>query len=391
MKKRKRGGWRPWLASLLAAVSLLTWTALAADEAGEAAAPAGEETTQSGETTPPEETVQETPEPTLEELRAELLAIMGGGEEAAEIQADIDRLIALGDPNGNLRAYLEGMIRLYQLQYELEQLQTSLAGLEASDETLAAIGQAVTALENPDETLGRIEAEISDQAARLLEAAGYDGTGDLALLTAQALAYLDSGAAGADSADMAAILLFRGLLDSGVLNETGVVTANDAITAHFQNIAGRYQGLSSKTRQTLKDSAQTIAARANKAEALDPGTLVVAGDTLSLGQPVFTYGGDTMISLQDAAAFLGGEVVEMEDNATVVIQAPGAVLEMTRGSSDGYLNDKLMKMAQPVLYFDGICYLPLDTMLLCRGMEQMAVGDYTLLYPAPEQGAQQEG
>ena len=41
----------------------------------------------------------------------------------------------------------------------------------------------------------------------------------------------------------------------------GTQDITDAITTHFQNIAGRYQGLSSKTRQTLKDSAQTIAAR----------------------------------------------------------------------------------------------------------------------------------
>ena len=97
---------------------------------------------------------------------------------------------------------------------------------------------------------------------------------------------------------------------------------------------------------------------------------------------MFTYGGTVMVSLKDAAAFLGGKVVEMADNATVVIQAPGVVLEMTKGSSDAYLNDKLCKMAQPVLSFDKVCYLPLETVLQCCGMEQMTVGNYTLLYPA---------
>ena len=73
-----------------------------------------------------------------------------------------------------------------------------------------------------------------------------------------------------------------------------------------------------------------------------------------------------------------------EDNAAVVIQAPGVVLEMTKGTSDAYLSDKLLKMDQPVLSFDKVCYLPLDTVLQCYGMERLSVGSYELLYAAPE-------
>ena len=68
----------------------------------------------------------------------------------------------------------------------------------------------------------------------------------------------------------------------------------------------------------------------------------------------------------------------------MVIQAPGVVLEMTKGSSDAYLSDKLLKMDQPVLSFDKVCYLPLDTVLQCCGMERLSVGSYELLYAAPE-------
>ena len=422
MNRQKGKNWIAVLLAVLMACSLLAWPVLAAagdgsgssagagtesapeggqesekelDDAEDPAAgeedgdpDGGEETDGEGNSDPSDteddEEEPEEPEPTLEELRNELMAIMGGGEASAGIQANIDRLIALGDPDGNLRTYLEGMIRLHQLRYEEEQLQATLEQLEAANASIGAIGEAMTALENPDEILQRIEEEISDQAARLLESAGYDGTGDLALVTIRALDYLDGGLAGGDSADMAAILLFQGLIDSEVLNEAGLVTASDAITAHFSAIAGRYRGLAAETRQSLADASQDIAGRANNAAAMDPGGLVAAGVTLQLTNPVFTYSGTTMVSLKDAAVFLGGEVVEMGDNATVVIQAPGVVLEMTRGSSDAYLGDKLLKMEQPVLSFDKVCYLPLDTVLRCCGMERMTVGNYTLLYAAPE-------
>ena len=408
MRKEKTKAWFLLLVSLITALSILCGAALAAsggDASGTLAPDAGEEdqdgtstdggtgdtgdgsgetgtdgTEENGETGTETETE---PEPTLEELRDELMAILGTGEETAAIQSNIDRLIALGDPSGTLRTYLEGMIQLHQLQYEQEQLQATLEQLETADETLGAIGQAVTAMENPDEALRRVEEEISDQAARLLEQAEYDGTGDLAALVTQALSYLDSEAAGADSADMAAILLFAGLRDGEFLNDAGLVTAEDAIASHFSNILSRYAGLSARDRQNLESASEDIAGRANNAQSMDPSVLVAAGDSLALTLPVFTYSDTIMISLEDAAAFLGGEVVEMADNATVVIQAPDAVLEMTRGSSDAYLNDQLLKMAQPVLSFDKVCYLPLDTMLQCCGMERMTVGGYELLYPAP--------
>ena len=250
MDKRRGGGGLLRLASLLLICALLTGPVLAAAGDGSETATsqeAGSETqtdegTDSTQASESEDTGEEStdredteatggedtpadPEPTLEELRDELLAILGGGEEAAAIQANIDRLIALGDPNGNLRTYLEGMIRLRQLQYEQEQIQATLDQLETADETIGAIGQAATALENPDEVLSRIETEISDQAARLMESAGYDGTGDLAALAARALEYLDEGRAGADSADVAAILLFTWLHEGVVLTDTGFLTA----------------------------------------------------------------------------------------------------------------------------------------------------------------------
>ena len=387
---------RSWLLGLLAALTalaLLSGATLAAGDGSGTFAPEDQESQQEagGETAGGEETSgeetgeeeeEEEPEPTLEELRDQLLAILGGGEETAAIQADIDRLISLGDPGGTLRTYLESSIRLHQIQYEMEQLQSTLEGLEAADEAIGSIGQAMTVLENPDEVLSRIREEISDQAARLLEAAEYDGTGELADLAVKALDYLGSGAAGGDSADMAAILLFHQLRQGELLSETGMVTAQDAITSHFGRILSRAAGLAAGEREALEAASRAIAARANNAQAMDPGTLVAAGREMSLRLPVFTYSGTIMLSLEDAAAFLGGEVVEMEDNDTVVLQAPGVVLEMTRGSSDAYRNDRLLKLDQPVLYFDGACYLPLDTMLQCCGMERMTVAGYQLLYPA---------
>ncbi len=320
----------------------------------------------------------EEPKKTLEELRDELAAILGETEQTQALTAEIDRIIALGDPGGTLRAYLEGFIRLQQMEYEIQQLRDNLQQLAASDAAIGAIDEAASAIGSADEQLARVKSEIGETAARLLEGAGYDGAGDLSEMASRALAYADGTATGRD---LAGIILLTELQDSGLLSETGAVTASDGIRSAVASIASRQDGLSASVRAELESGSQRIAARANGAQTLSPAWIVSAGDSLRLTQPVFTYNGDVMVSLADAAAFMDGQVVEMEDGDTVVIQGPGVVLEMVKGSSDAYLNDKLQKMAQPVLNFDGVCYLPLDTAAACKGMAVLTVENTHLIYP----------
>ena len=118
--------------------------------------------------------------------------------------------------------------------------------------------------------------------------------------------------------------------------------------------------------------------------------LLPVGAELKYTSPLFTYNGAVMLSVPDAAAFLGGELAE--DGDVLAILAPDAVLELVKGSSDGYLNDKLCKLAAPVLNFDGVCYLPLDTVLGCCGMERLTVENYELLYrPAAQAKTAENG
>lgn len=318
------------------------------------------------------------PEKTLEELRDELLAILGEGEEAETIRAEADRLIALGDPNGTLRSYLEGAIRLRQMQYEMQQLQAELEQLALSDESLAAMDQAAAAMENADETLERIRSEVSEAAARLMENAGYDGTGDLAAMAASALNYADGTETGRQ---LAAIILLDSLSGSGLLSEAGTVTAADKIRAALGRLTALTPGMTESERVRLERASQAIAGVSNLAEPMSPGWLVSADRRLTLTEPVFTYNGAIMLSIGDAAAFAGGRVVDMEDNDAVVIQGSGIVLEMIKGSSDAYLNDKLKKMPAPALVFDGVCYVPLDTVLESCGLARMTIDNIQLIYP----------
>lgn len=332
---------------------------------------------QNPEPTPTPEPTQ-TPEPdppTLEELRDTLMDILGDGEESQAIRASIDRMIALGDPGGTLRQWLESTIRKYQLEQELAQLTGALKGLETSSEELGGLAQAVVGLTaEPDELLLQIGV-VCPTAAALLE--GLEGFDSAEEQRAQFAAILASG----DDTDagqcLMAVRLLLALKDGGLLDEAGIAAAQSGLIAELSRLTALCQTVTGQRRETLEAASRTLAGRANLAEPLSPARLVVVGQTLNYTAPVFTYNGAIMLSLDDAAGFLGGQVVEQGDTLAIVV--PGTVLELVKGSSDGYLNDKLCKLSAPVLKFDQVYYLPLDTVLKCCGMERVTVEGYQLI------------
>jgi len=327
---------------------------------------------ESGEPEAPKES--EEPEPTLEELRDTLMSILGGGEETQAVRADVDRMIALGDPGGALRDWLEATIRKYRLELELEQLTGALGALEASSAGLEAVAQAVAELTaEPDELLLRI-GEVCPAAAALLEASEFDSAGEQAESFAVILASADGAPAGRS---LAAVRLLIALKDSGLLDDDGLVAAGSALMEELGRLTALCRTVTGRERKTMEEASQALAGRANLAEAFSPVKLVVVGQELNFTAPLFTYDGAIMLSVTDAAEFLDGETIEQGDTLAVV--AHGVALELVKGSSDGYLNDKLCKLPAPVLNFDGVYFLPLDTVLECCGMERVTVEGYELV------------
>ncbi len=316
----------------------------------------------------------EEPEPTLEELRDTLMSILGDSGEAQAIRANVDRMIALGDPGGTLRDWLEAAIRRYQLELELEQLTGALDALEASSAELEAVAQAVAELtEEPDELLLQME-EICPTAAALLEASEFDSAGE----QAEPFKAILSGAGDTPAGrSLAAVRLLISLKDSGLLDDEGTAAAQSALTAELGRLTALCRTATDQEREAMEEASQALAGRANLAGPFSPAKLVVVGQELNFTAPLFTYDGAIMLSITDAAEFLGGEMVEQGDTLAVV--APGTVLELVKGSSDGYLNDKLCKLPAPVLNFDRVYFLPLDTVLECRGMERVTVEGYELI------------
>ena len=321
-----------------------------------------------------EEKEEEEQPPTLEELRDTLFAILGQEEETRAIREQVNRMIALGDPGGSAREWLELTIRKYRMEEELRKVTGQLDGLEAGDEALQSIAQAVEDLnQEPDALLVSIGA-LSPGGAALLEGLTPESLEPIRAQLTGLLLYDDGTPAGRAFASVRVLLALR---DSGLLDEAGAA-AQSALIGGLSGLAALCYSFTGGERERLESASRALARRANLAKAYSPAMLLPVGTELKYTSPLFTYNGAVMLSVPDAAAFLGGELAE--DGDMLAILAPETVLELVKGSSDSYLNDKLCKLAAPVLNFDGVCYLPLDTVLRCCGMERLTVENYELLY-----------
>lgn len=346
---------------------------------GQAAEPEKSEEPEEPEEPKEPEEPEETPEPALEELRDTLFTILGGGEETQSVRDSVNRAVALGDPAGSVREWLETTIRKYQMERELEQLTGTLASLEEMDAQLQAIAQAVAELE-PDELLLAV-GEVCPQGAALLKDVELESREEFRGRIQNLLLYAGDAPS---TRWFASVRLLLAIRDSGLLEEEGEAAAQSALLEALDGLTALCRSFSDREREGLERASEKIAARANLAGEYSPVRLVPVEGELRYENPLFIYRGAIMLSIPDAARFLEGRVEE--DGDTLAILAPGAVLELVKGSSDGYLNDKLHKLAAPVLNFDGVCYLPLDAVLACCGMERMTVEGYELIYrPLPQE------
>lgn len=322
-----------------------------------------------------EEKEEEEQPPTLEELRDTLFAILGQEEETRAIREQVNRMIALGDPGGSTREWLELTIRKYRMEEELRKVTGQLDGLEAGDEALQSIAQAVEDLkQEPDALLVSIGA-LSPGGAALLEGLAPEALEPVRAQLTGLLLYDDGTPAGRAFASVRVLLALR---DSGLLDEAGAAAAQSALIEELSGLTALCYSFTGGERERLESASRALARRANLAKAYSPAMLLPVGTELKYTSPLFTYNGAVMLSVPDAVEFLGGELAE--DGDMLAILAPGTVLELVKGSSDSYLNDKLCKLAAPVLNFDGVCCLPLDTVLRCCGMERLTVENYELLY-----------
>lgn len=322
-----------------------------------------------------EEKEEEEQPPTLEELRDTLFAILGQEEETRAIREQVNRMIALGDPGGSTREWLELTIRKYRMEEELRKVTGQLDGLEAGDEALQSIAQAVEDLkQEPDALLVSIGA-LSPGGAALLEELAPEALDPVRAQLTGLLLYDDGTPAGRAFASVRVLLALR---DSGLLDEAGAAAAQSALIEELSGLTALCYSFTGGERERLESASRALARRANLAKAYSPAMLLPVGTELKYTSPLFTYNGAVMLSVPDAVEFLGGELAE--DGDMLAILAPGTVLELVKGSSDSYLNDKLCKLAAPVLNFDGVYYLPLDTVLRCCGMERLTVENYELLY-----------
>lgn len=337
--------------------------------------PEDQENPESPDSETDEDELEEEKPPTLEELRDTLFAILGGEEETQAIREQVNRMIVLGDPSGSVREWMELTIRKYQMEEELRKVASQLDGLETGDEALWSIAQAVEELnQQPDALLVSVE-EISPGAAALLEGLAPEALEPVRAQLTQLLAYDGGTPSGRTFASVQLILAVR---DSGLLDDAGVGSAQSALVEELTGLMEMCYSFTAGERSRLESASQNLARRANLAEAYSPAMLLPVGAELNYTNPLFTYNGAVMLSIPDALEFLGGELVE--DGDMLAILAPDTVLELVKGSSDSYLNDKLCKLAAPVLNFDGVCYLPLDTVLRCRGMERLTVENHELIY-----------
>ena len=307
--------------------------------------------------------------------------LAGDFDLAAQLQAEIDALLdmGVGGSEDNLDAYLglAGQAAIIEqllenaegdeadrLRGELRDINSRIARLAATDPFIAAIeaagglGVAPIFAEGSDfitdEGLGFVEyygLAIDPGVAGVLDLAD-----DLQFLLDNGI--LDDGTAGM-MAPLVERLLMLDALSSGMLDSEGEGIANASLARTILEImVNERSKYSEDERQRLEALSGGFGGIGHQTGNMAAGSVVLGYNTLKFSVPTIKYAGEVYVPIGEAFGHFGGAMTHLSDRDRVVVQRGAALIELTAGRREVYIDDRYSELSGPVLDYNKVLYVP---------------------------------
>ncbi len=281
------------------------------------------------------------------------------------LEAKLDELLqkAILTDNAALKEYVEYAKQAYQLQTQLDNINTTLKALCVKNPELNSINsQLQSTAKAGSVSVSDIENSVSSGVKDVLS--GLDEDKASAILAN--VDNIDKLKSNPDSLSDAEKTLMNAAImkeakDQGVLDENQEKAADQAIqSAAASLMSSEVSKYSTKERTRLIEDSTAFAMTANNAKPIAPEQVVLANTSFRLTNAPIMYNDQILISLNDILQFVKAEVQYTDSNATLAIQTNDVMVEVTKGKNTGFINDKSTSLPAPVLTFKGSTYISVE-------------------------------
>ena len=267
--------------------------------------------------------------------------------------------------NDALAEYLEKKIEYYTSLKQTETLKGEIEALKKKNSNVSDVDEQVSKIMSSDMILSDLECALSSEAMSIIYSLGEDNVKklqDLLIEVEGMMNIKDTSSLTVQQRSLLDVLfLSKAIEDESVSNERLDEAKNVLSVAVTILESYEKQKYGTSEYDNLVEGSDNFSKTGNKSSSISPEQIVFFNGYFNIKHAPIMYDGHILLALDDLFQYIDSDIEYMYNNPTMVIKSPNKILELVCGESTAYIDDKPQSMPVPVLSFNNVQYVPVES------------------------------
>lgn len=300
----------------------------------------------------------------------------------------LDDIIYRAQLSGNsaLQEYATNMKTKYELQKQLDSVNGLLSSMKKKNSGIAKVDTQVTKILSVSTITEDLRGAVSDECLIILESLSEENVKKLQETYSEIETIVDIkdvSSLSVQQRSLLDVLLLSKIIEENMVDSERLTLAKETLSVAVTILKSyEKQNYPSEDYDKLVADSDNFTKAGRKASSVIPEQIVFLNGYFKMKHAPIMYDGHILMAVDDLYQYIDASIEYMYNNATMVIQSPGNVLEIVSGKNEAYLNDQPKNIPVPILNYKDNIYMSVEFFAECYDISYKYVADeeFLILY-----------
>ena len=267
--------------------------------------------------------------------------------------------------NDALAEYLEKKIEYYTSLKQTETLKGEIEALKKKNSNVSDVDEQVSKIMSSDMILSDLEGALSSEAMSIIYSLGEDNVKKLQDLLVEVEGMMnikDTSSLTVQQRSLLDVLFLSKAIEDELVSNERLDEAKNVLSVAVTILESyEKQKYGTSEYDNLVEGSDNFSKTGNKSSSILPEQIVFFNGYFNIKHAPIMYDGHILLALDDLFQYIDSDIEYMYNNPTMVIKSPNKILELVCGKSTAYVEDKPQSMPVPVLSFNNVQYMPVES------------------------------
>ena len=267
--------------------------------------------------------------------------------------------------NDALAEYLEKKIEYYTSLKQTETLKGEIEALKKKNSNVSDVDEQVSKIMSSDMILSDLEGALSSEAMSIIYSLGEDNVKKLQDLLVEVEGMMnikDTSSLTVQQRSLLDVLFLSKAIEDELVSNERLDEAKNVLSVAVTILESyEKQKYGTSEYDNLVEGSDNFSKTGNKSSSILPEQIIFFNGYFNIKHAPIMYDGHILLALDDLFQYIDSDIEYMYNNPTMVIKSPNKILELVCGKSTAYVEDKPQSMPVPVLSFNNVQYMPVES------------------------------